>query len=79
MVNFSLMRPQASRLTKQVVLFEQSSPAHYTESAGPVCAHHSTEPGTGDVSQESVFNWPILPNTDAGKHASAVHTGCLTV
>jgi acetoin utilization deacetylase AcuC-like enzyme len=30
-------------------------------------------PGTGRASRENVFNWPIPPNTDAEKHASAVH------
>jgi hypothetical protein len=46
-----------------------------SEPAGPVCFYSPIVgyPGTGKVSQESVFNWPILPNTDAEKHASAVH------
>jgi acetoin utilization deacetylase AcuC-like enzyme len=30
-------------------------------------------PGTGKASRENVFNWPIPPNTDAERHASAVH------
>jgi acetoin utilization deacetylase AcuC-like enzyme len=30
-------------------------------------------PGTGKVSRENVLNWPILPHTDAEKHAAAVH------
>jgi acetoin utilization deacetylase AcuC-like enzyme len=30
-------------------------------------------PGTGGVSRGNSFNWPILPRTDAEKHASAVY------
>jgi acetoin utilization deacetylase AcuC-like enzyme len=33
---------------------------------------HPCYPGTGTVSRENVFNWPILPRSNADRHASAV-------
>jgi acetoin utilization deacetylase AcuC-like enzyme len=33
---------------------------------------HPGYPGTGTVSRANVFNWPILPRSDAERHASAV-------